>query len=171
LRLKEREGNETSRCWCWCSIVRESAMRECGSVRGDVKKFVDLDEGSAPVYVSWAIARSWVWASPSRKDGGGYRCSAEMIGSSWGASICIRVCCFVSYLIPFSLPPPCPLKPPEHQRAPTRPIPPRPQQRPSRPQSAFSGTRAARSSEEESDGEDGVFALGMREEARCSGAR
>jgi hypothetical protein len=44
------------------------------------------------------------------------------------------------------------------------------QQRPSRPQPARSGTRGARSSEEESDGEHGVFALGMWEEARCSGA-
>jgi hypothetical protein len=41
------------------------------------------------------------------------------------------------------------------------------QQRPSWPQSTRSGTRAARSSEEESGGEDGAFALGIREENEC----
>jgi hypothetical protein len=126
---------------------------------------VDLHESSALVYLSWAIPQSWVWASLSRKDGGGgCGCSAEMIGSSWGASICICVCRVVSYLIhPFHLPAHWNINEPSPGLS-------RLQQRPSQSQSARSGTRAARSGEEESGGEDGAFTLGIREEAQRSGA-
>jgi hypothetical protein len=82
---------------------------------------VDLDKGSAPLYLSWTIARSWVWVSSlSQKDGGA--CAADMYARRgvrfvYAFAVLSRISSLP--LFHFSLPPPCPLK---HQRVPTRPI-------------------------------------------------